>query len=169
VLGESGFGRGSVLNQFPNRIALLAATFARAMRAMVDLVQAQADRDPVIRLARLAPAIWESYQLPAATAVTEILLASRWDSALTAAIRPDAQLMEAELDAAMAEIATDAGIAAIDDLKVHACTLIANFRGLRIELMLSPDRVMIDRAIAAQLADHTRVCRVLLAGQPLNA
>jgi AcrR family transcriptional regulator len=169
VLGEAGLGRGSVLNQFPNRVALIAGAFTRAMQAMFDFVQARAETDPVVRLMQMAPAIWESYQLPAATAVTEILLASRWDTQLAVAIRPDALLMETEIDALMTRIAHTAEIAAIDDLKVHVRALVANFRGLRIELMLRPDRAMIERAIAAQLADHVRVCRLLLAGEPIHA
>jgi AcrR family transcriptional regulator len=167
VLAEAGLGRGSVLNQFPNRIALIAGAFARAMRAMVDCVEAGAAVDPVARLMHLALAIRESYRLPAATAVTEILLASRWDRDLAAAIRPDALRMESEIDAIMTRIADAAGVAAVEDLKVHARTLVANFRGLAIELMLSPDRAMIERAIVAQLADHARVCRLLLAGHGL--
>jgi len=167
VLAEAGLGRGSVLNQFPNRMTLIAGAFARAMRAMVDSVEAYAQTDPAAHLLRLAQAIWKSYQLPAATAVTEILLASRWDRDLAAAIRPDALRMESEIDAIMTRIADAAGIAAVEDLKVHARALVANFRGLAIELMLSPNRAMIERAIAAQLTDHVRVCRLLLAGHGL--
>lgn len=89
-MAEAGLSRGSVLHQFPNRVALMVATAERAMRRVMDSagVMAAAIEDPFERLSDYARISWETHSAPEGLALTDILLAARWDAELIAGLQP---------------------------------------------------------------------------------
>jgi AcrR family transcriptional regulator len=164
VMSKAGVSRGSVLNQFPTRLELMTATIEAAMRAMMADTQARFDRiaDPVERLRRLCDLYWEAQCLPVSVAVTEVLLAARWDTELAGALARVAGQIEIELDAETRRRAAQAGVNDIEAVVVHARMLILSLRGITLELMFDPDRQIIHHALDEIRASHDAFCdRVL--------
>ena len=112
VMAEAGVSRGSLLNQFPTRIALMAATSEAAMQAMIAATRARnaAFADPAARYRAMCDVTWMTQNMPEGAAVTEVLLAARRDEALALAFRPVARRIEAEIDQYTAELARAAGV-----------------------------------------------------------
>ena len=165
VMLKSGISRGSVLNQFPTRLDLMTATIEAAMRAMIADTNARFARvpDPVERLRRFCDLFWETQQLPVSVAVTEVLLAARWDTELAGTLAHVAAGIETELDAATRRFAAQAGVRDIEAVVVHARMLILSLRGMTLELMFDPDRQIIHHALDEIRASHEAFCDRMLA------
>lgn len=166
VMAKAGISRGSVLNQFPTRIALMAATSEAAMQAMIaDTRERIANiADPVQRYRATFEVTWAAQRMPEGAAVTEVLLAARRDEALALAFRPVAARIETEIDQSTAERARAAGVKEgdIDACLLHARILILTLRGITLELTFDPDRTMINRALEQVRALHAAHCERVL-------
>lgn len=164
VMERAGVSRGSVLHQFPTRIALISAAVEAAMETMMahtrdrmrDLPGAQAQYRAMCDL------FWETQKIPEGAAVTEALLASRWDEALAAALRPVATRIEAEIDQDTRATALAAGVKDVEACTVHARVLILTLRGITLELMYDKGRAMIHRALDQIRAQHAVHCEEML-------
>lgn len=169
VMARAGISRGSVLNQFPTRVALMAATSEAAMQAMIADTHARIANiaDPVQRYRATFDVTWAGQQMPEGTAVTEVLLAARRDEALAMAFRPVATRIESEIDQSTAERARGAGVreSDIDACLLHARILILTLRGITLELTFDPDRAMINRALEQVRALHAAHCDRVLGGR----
>ncbi|WP_375209768.1 TetR/AcrR family transcriptional regulator [Hyphomonas jannaschiana] len=167
VMAKAGISRGSVLNQFPTRLDLMTATIEAAMRGMMADTSARFARisDPVERLRRLCDLYWETQCLPVSAAVTEVLLAARWDMELAAMLGRVTKEIEIELDAETRRRGEDAGVNDPEALVVHARMLILSLRGMTLELMFDPDRQIIHHALEEIRASHQAFCDRMLAGQ----
>jgi len=169
VMARAGLSRGSVLNQFPTRIALMAATSDAAMQTMIADTRVRMDAipDPAARYRAMCEVTWAAQNLAEGAALTEVLLAARRDEALALAFRPVAERIEAEIDQYTAELARAAGVREqdIDACLVHGRVLILSLRGITLELSFDPDRKMINRALEQIRAMHKAHCdRVLGTG-----
>ncbi|PKP81440.1 MAG: hypothetical protein CVT79_10105 [Alphaproteobacteria bacterium HGW-Alphaproteobacteria-18] len=164
VMERAGVSRGSVLHQFPTRIALISAAVEAAMEIMMahtrdrmrDLPGAQAQYRAMCDL------FWETQKIPEGAAVTEALLASRWDGALAEALRPVATRIEAEIDQDTRATALAAGVKDVEACTVHARVLILTLRGITLELMYDKGRAMIHRALDQIRAQHVVHCEEML-------
>jgi AcrR family transcriptional regulator len=169
VLEQSGLSRGSVLNQFPTRIDLMAGAIQAAMEAMVAHIVTSAAKiaDPAERLRAMCDVFWTTQQLPGSTAVTEVLLAARWDRALAAALRPVASQIETEIDQFTAQLSRETGITGdgAEANLLHARILILSLRGITLELMYDQDRGVIHRALDQIRAMHQAHCDRVLGGR----
>ncbi len=169
VMEQAGLSRGSVLNQFPTRIDLMAATIQAAMEAMVahTLEQSSAFSDPAARMRAMCDVFWTTQQLPASTAVTEVLLAARWDGALAVALRPVASQIETEIDQFTAQLSREASVTGegLEANLLHARILILSLRGITLELMYDQDRGIIHRALDQIRLMHQAHCDRVLAGR----
>lgn len=168
VMAAAGVSRGSLLNQFPTRIALMAATSEAAMQAMIADTQARMDAipDSVRRYRAMCDVTWAAQNMAEGAAVTEVLLAARRDEALALAFRPVAQRIEAEIDQYTANLARAAGVKArdIDACLLHGRLLILSLRGIALELTFDPRRKMINRALDQIRAQHGAHCDRVLGG-----
>ncbi|WP_321489164.1 TetR/AcrR family transcriptional regulator [uncultured Hyphomonas sp.] len=164
VMSKSGISRGSVLNQFPTRLDLMTATIETAMRAMMADTSARFARiaDPVERLRRLCDVYWETQKLPLAAAVTEVLLAARWDTELASMLGRVTKEIEIELDAETRRRGMEAGVNDVEALVVHTRMLILSLRGMTLELMFDPDRQIIHHALEEIRASHDAFCDRML-------
>lgn len=164
VMERAGVSRGSVLHQFPTRIALIAGAIEAAMEIMMahtrermrDLADAEA------RYRAMCDVFWETQKIPEGAAVTEALLASRWDEALAEALRPVATRIEAEIDQDTRANALAAGVKDVEACAVHARVLILTLRGITLELMYDKGRAMIHRALDQVRAQHVVHCEEML-------
>lgn len=164
VMTRAGVSRGSVLHQFPTRIDLMAATIEAAMKGMMEDTRAryEAVRDPVDQLRQMSRLFWETQQIPEAAAVTEVLLAARWDPDLARELKTIAETIEVEIDEDVRRIAAQARVTDIEACVVHARILILSLRGIALELMFDPQRKMIHRALEEIHARHAEHCRKVL-------
>lgn len=160
VMNRTGVSRGSVLHQFPTRLDLMVAVSEMAMRRLMEDTQSrfEAMADPVRRYRHLSRIFWETQSLPEAIAVTELLLAARWDKELTASLKAVAETIEVEIDEDVRRFAMEAGVTDIDACLVHARSLILSLRGVTLELMFDPDRKAIHQALAHIHALHDEHC-----------
>ena len=168
VMAEAGVSRGSLLNQFPTRIALMAATSEAAMLAMIADTRARTAKiaSPADQYRAMCDIAWAAQNMAEGAAVTEVLLAARRDEALALAFRPVAQRIEAEIDQYTAELARAAGVKArdIDSCLLHGRLQILSLRGIALELSFDPRRKMINRALDQIRAQHGAHCDRVLRG-----
>jgi AcrR family transcriptional regulator len=168
VMAEAGVSRGSLLNQFPTRIALMAATSEAAMLAMIADTRARTAKvaNPADQYRAMCDIAWAAQNMAEGAAVTEVLLAARRDEALALAFRPVAQRIEAEIDQYTAELARAAGVKArdIDSCLLHGRLQILSLRGIALELSFDPRRKMINRALDQIRAQHGAHCDRVLRG-----
>lgn len=168
VMAEAGVSRGSLLNQFPTRIALMAATSEAAMQAMIADTRARTAKiaSPADQYRAMCDIAWAAQNMAEGTAVTEVLLAARRDEALALAFRPVAQRIEAEIDQYTEELARAAGVKArdIDSCLLHGRLQILSLRGIALELSFDPRRKMINRALDQIRAQHGAHCDRVLGG-----
>lgn len=168
VMAEAGVSRGSLLNQFPTRIALMAATSEAAMLAMIADTRARTAKvaNPADQYRAMCDIAWAAHNMAEGAAVTEVLLAARRDEALALAFRPVAQRIEAEIDQYTAELARAAGVKArdIDSCLLHGRLQILSLRGIALELSFDPRRKMINRALDQIRAQHGAHCDRVLRG-----
>jgi AcrR family transcriptional regulator len=166
VMEETGISRGSVLNQFPTRIALMTAAIETAMQAMVEYTRKRGSEieDPVQRVRQMCDVFWEAQNIPEAATVTEVLLAARWDGALAQALRPVAREIETEIDQYTTELALAAGVneTHLDLCRLHARILILSLRGITLERMYDKERSIIHRALDRIREMHLSQCDQLL-------
>ncbi len=164
VLTEAGISRGSVLNQFPTRLDLMAATADAAMQVLMADSQARMGetKDPLERIIRHVDVIWETQNIPAAAALSEILLAARWDLELAERLKPVIESTEKEIDRLMAGLATDAGIKDVAEYQLHVRVLILSMRGIAIESTFDNDRAIMRRALERFRQMHRRQCKRLM-------
>lgn len=164
VMERAGVSRGSVLHQFPTRIALISAAVEAAMEIMMahtrDCMRELPDAEA--RYRAMCDLYWETQKIPEAAAVTEALLASRWDGALAEALRPVATRVEAEIDQDTRATALAAGAKDVEACTVHARVLILTLRGITLELMYDKGRAMIHRALDQVRAQHAVHCEEML-------
>ena len=160
VMAEAGISRGSVLHQFPNRVALTIATMARSMEVVVSEARRMSAliHDPFTRLADYAQIVWDTHSLPEGLALTEILQAARWDEELAAGIRPFTQKSEDEVAVELAQLARAAGFPYPQVMVARGWLLVASARGLIIESRLGYERPMIAEAVEEMKRSHRRYC-----------
>lgn len=164
VMERASVSRGSVLHQFPTRIALIAGAVEAAMEIMMAHTRERmrALPDAEARYRAMCDLFWETQKIPEGAAVTEALLASRWDAALGEALRPIAMRIEAEIDQDTRATATAAGVKDVEACTVHARVLILTLRGITLELMYDKGRAMIHRALEQVRAQHVVHCEKML-------
>ncbi len=166
VMEETGISRGSVLNQFPTRVALMSAAIEAAMLAMVSDTRRRGaeSEDPVQRVREMCDVFWETQNIPEAVVVTEVLLAARWDGALAQALGPIASRIETEIDQYTMELILEAGVDASfhEDCLLHARILVLSLRGITLELMYDKDRRIMHRALARIREMHLSQCDIIL-------
>lgn len=165
VMIEAGLSRGSVLHQFPNRVALMVAAAELAMRRVMDSarVMAEAIEDPFERLSDYARISWETHSQPEGLALTDILLAARWDRELLDGLQPVTSSVEQEIHDEFIKLASEAGFTDAEALVPHGWLLIASVRGLIIEHSVNQSRPMIIAAIERMKERHRRFCANLAA------
>lgn len=160
VMERASVSRGSVLHQFPTRTDLIAGAVEAAMEAMIADTRARmrALTDPLQRYRSMCDLFWETQNIPEGAAVTEALLAARWDDALAEALRPIAVRIEEEIDEDTRAMAVAAGAVDVDACVVHARVLILTLRGITLELMFDQGRAMIHRALEQIRSQHAAHC-----------
>ena len=165
VMAEAGVSRGSLLHQFPTRLELTVATAEHTMRT----VMADADQrvreipSPLERLVQYPAVMWETQTSDAGLALTDILLAARWDKALAEALLPVTSEIELQVSDELLALAQNAGLPDPSAYVPHGWLLLASTRGLIIEYKLDPSRPMILTAMQALHDDHRLLCERLLA------
>jgi AcrR family transcriptional regulator len=164
VMAAAGASRGSVLHQFPTRLDLMEAAADSAMHVMLGDFQRRLDcvECPKARLMRTPDIAWEVQNETPAFAVSEILLAARWDRALAERLRPVVDRVEGELDGYFMEVARQAGMARPADIVVPTRLMISSLRGLTIELMFDGLRPTILDALEILKSNHIRLMETLL-------
>lgn len=162
VMAESGISRGSVLHQFPNRLALAIATAERTLSVVIELARADAVTRPDAfeRLASHAEVVWNAHSSPEGLALNEIVMAAGWDRELAEGIRPIIQAVEADIHDQFVDMAREAGLPDPEAFVARGWWLVSSVRGLVIEHRLLDSRPMIDAAIAEMKASHRRYCEV---------
>lgn len=150
--------RGSLLHQFPTRVHMMAAAADHAMALMIADCRQRFDQyaSPVERLRQFCNVIEASQREPAALALNEILLASRWEEGLADHLKLVAENVERVMDADVRRMAAEAGVTSPETLRVRARAIIAAMRGFALELMFNGDRAVIHQAIAVTRADYDR-------------
>ncbi len=164
VMHEAGISRGSVLHQFPNRVALAIATVARSMQVVMAEARVQAGKiaDPFSRLADYPQVVWDTHSLPEGLALTEILQAARWDMELAAGIRPITQRAEDEVALELVALARAAGFPDPQLMVARGWLLVASARGLIIESRLGYERPIIAQAVEEMKQSHRRFCETVV-------
>jgi AcrR family transcriptional regulator len=163
VMAESGISRGSVLHQFPNRLALAVATAERTLQVVIELARAgaQAKADPFERLASHAEVVWDAHSSPEGLALNEIVMAAGWDRELAEGIRPIVEVVEADIHEQFVELAREAGLPDPEAFVARGWWLVSSVRGLVIEHRLLQPRPVIDAAVEEMKASHRRYCEAL--------
>lgn len=169
VMDEARLSRGSVLNQFPNRIALMAGVIEASLDSLLVETNRRANRiaDPRARLRGIVDVFWESQKLPAATVVTEVLLAARWDEALATALRPVGEQIYQQFVIYVLELLREADVreANFEEGLAHAYLLILSLRGIALELMHNPGADVVYRVLDQIKAMHQAHCDKVLEGR----
>lgn len=167
VMEEAGLSRGSVLNQFPTRIALMTGVIEASLVIMLKDTALRASRitDPVERVRGICDVFWETMKLPAATVITEVLLAGRWDESLAIALRPVGLQIHEEIVRYVVDLSSGAGMSEThyEANLVHAYVLILSLRGIALELMHNPEGTVIYKALDQIKAIHQAHCDKVLA------
>jgi AcrR family transcriptional regulator len=170
VMKRSGLSRGSVLNQFPTRFALMAATSEAAMHEMIEdsRIRLATLSDPAERYRMKCDVAWASQNIPAGAAVTELLLAARWDDTLASALRGVARRIESEIDQDTEQTVRAAGVpeALVEECVVHSRILILALRGITLELTFDPERKVIHKALDRIRLMHRLHCDEVLGVSP---
>ncbi len=167
VMERAGVSRGSVLHQFPTRIALLSGAVEAAMEQMMQHTRERMRQlpDATARYRAMCDLYWETLNIPEGAAVTEALLASRWDEALAEALRPVAMRIEAEIDQESRATAVAAGAKDVEACMVHSRVMILTLRGITLELMYDKGRAMIHKALEQIRTQHAAHCEDMLGSQ----
>lgn len=169
ILGEAAVSRGSLLHQFPNRIALMVATAEWAMETMMTSSKAASARipDAFQRLVDHSHITWMVHNQPSGLTVMDILLAARWDRDLAHALQPVALRIEQDIQRGLWELASDAGLPDPSAYISQGWVIVAATRGLISEMSIGIDRPMILAAVAQMHEQHRLFCLDLVNGTPL--
>lgn len=164
VLTEAGTSRGSLLNQFSNRVDLMSSAADKSLSNMISSTRSKLEiiSDPVERIVHHFDISWDAHRSPEAIALTEILLASHWDVELARAITPAIEGRELELNDMLEWMAISAGMEDLNRYVLLGRLLNSNLRGLTIELMFDPDRKMIHQCLRELRTDYEVKWRGLL-------
>ncbi len=170
VMQEAGLSRGSVLHQFPTRVALAAETAKRCMFSIIEASKALASAidDPFERFADYPRVMWETQSSPEGLAFTDILLTMRWDRELASALQDVSMQIEQDIHDAFVRMAAEAGISDTEAVVPHGWLLLANVRGLLMEHALNPHRPMILEAINLMKSNHRAFCNEMRASSSCN-
>lgn len=141
VADEAGVSRGALTHQFPNKIDLMLAVVRHVFeQEAASYAKALDSKPPAEALLYLPEIMWEVLSQPSAIAVTEIMLATRSDPALSDKLR----LMQTEIDIVARDRITRRIAAAgltdrPDGAAIHRL-FVAAVRGLAIEAVSTGDR-----------------------------
>ena len=165
VMAEAGLSRGSLLHQFPTRLELAVATAEHAMRTVMADADARVGEiaSPLERLVQYPRVMWETQTSDCGLALTDILLAARWDQQLALALLPVTSKIEVQVSEELLVLAEKAGLPDPAAYVAHGWLLLASTRGLIIEYKLDPSRPMILSAMQALQDEHRLLCERLLA------
>ncbi|MAK62469.1 MAG: hypothetical protein CMK09_15980 [Ponticaulis sp.] len=168
IMQDTGLSRGSVLNQFPTRTEMMVEVADYAMHATIRhsnrlLAEFGTSREAVIGFFDVT---WKGQQTPHGIAMTEILLAARWDAALAEGLKPIAEQVETEIDDQAGKTAESAGVEDLAAWLTHVRVLILSLRGIVIESTYDDDRPAIRQAVVRLRQMHERQCGRLLPGKP---
>ena len=163
-MSKAGISRGSVLNQFPTRLDLMAATMDAAVRILVDDVQTRLDAisGPEQQLRKMFDVLWANQNIPEGVVITELLLAARWDTELAAEMARALPTFEEEFDDRTRQIAIRAKARDPEACVLCARMLVLALRGITLELMFDPDRKIILRALREIGALYENFCDYML-------
>ncbi len=149
VAEEAGVSRGALTHQFPSKIDLMLAVVRHVFEQEAAAYAKALDAKPAAEALSYLPEImWEVLSRPPAIAVTEIMLATRSDPALSDELR----LMQAEIDRVARERITRRIAAAgltdrPDGAAIHRL-FVAAVRGLAIEAVSTRDRERAGESVA---------------------
>ena len=157
VADAAGASRGSMLHQFPTRLEMTLAAADHAMRMMMAESRRLSDMmaDPRASLTHYPEIFAKVQATPAAAALTEILLASRWDRELARLLTPLVAAIDSEIEQDIADMSRRAGVVDAAGVAARIRLVIAATRGLAIETMFTAERAPI-RAAAAALREDFR-------------
>lgn len=160
VMAETGLSRGSILHQFRNRMELAVATAEYTMEFAIAETRkrATAIADPLERIADYPRIMWETQSQIEGVALTDILLATRWDKELATAIQPITQRIESEVDSELTRLASQAGFSDPAGFVPHGWLLLASIRGLVVEMSFSRSRPLILAAAETLQREHRALC-----------
>lgn len=150
IADTADVSRGAMLHQFPSRTDLMLGVAEYVINAQRqfytdELFKLQRGRERYVEITRLT---WEAWSQPSGIAVIEIMVATRSDPDLAKRFPPVAHaLVRSQRDDIWA-IAKSAGITDREEVEASAQLNLATIRGLCVDLMFTPDREPIDKAIA---------------------
>jgi AcrR family transcriptional regulator len=149
VMEEAGVSRGAMLHHFPTKVDLIIAVAEAAATYQDSYVRR--------RLANIAPGIdlflaittatWEVMCEPPASALIEIIIASRSDPALGERFPAIAERLEANQREGVWAVAKELGIRDRDAIERMVRLHRAAMRGLAIEMMFTGDRKAADEGM----------------------
>ena len=153
-----------MLHQFQTRLDLIVSTAEHAMDLMIEDSR---DRfrlisDPVEALERYPDVVWDIQNAPPGVAVTEILLAARWDADLAERLPAVVQRIDKIIDTDFTNLATKCRASDLPGLRAQARALIAATRGLTIELTFDRNRESIWLAWEMLKRSHREFVRARL-------
>ncbi len=140
VAAEAAVARGSLLHQFPTRIALILAVAQHAAQAQGEFIRAGLARLPAgrERFVGSVDVTWEAFQQPESRALLEIIIATRHDAELAASIPDFAQRFEAGVTRGARRFAEASGLqGGLGEAAAERRLILVALRGLAVEVMLS--------------------------------
>lgn len=167
ILSGASVSRGSLLHQFPNRIALMVTTAEWAMDAMLASSQRSAASisDAFERLVAYSHITWAVHNEPSGLTVMDLLLAARWDRDLAQALQPVALRIEQDIQRGLLDLAREAGLPDPSAYIPQGWVIVATTRGLMTEMSIGVDRPMISAAVDQMHEHHRLFCLSLAKGE----
>lgn len=154
VTERAGVSRGAILHHFPTKVDLMVAVAEYAAQYQNQFIRDRLADTPEgmpVYLA-LTYATWEVVVQPPATALLEVMMATRADAALAERLPEVISTFEARQRETVWRMAQRAGIrdrARVDDMvRLHRAAM----RGLAIELALTGDRAAAESSM--RLLEH---------------
>lgn len=147
ILQDSGVKRGTMIHQFPTRVDLMLEVVRCVYEDEGNAIYTRTMEtdDPIERILRIPELAFELYSRPAGVAVLEILLASRSDPVLSAALGPLQTVLEERTADNLRRVTEDAGLDPGEEGPVIRRMLTAAARGLAIDLIFSEDQALVSR------------------------
>jgi AcrR family transcriptional regulator len=149
VMEEAGVSRGAMLHHFPTKVDLIIAVAEAAATYQDSYVRRRlANVTPGIDLfLAITEATWEVMCEPPASALIEIIIASRSDPALGERFPAIAERLESNQREGVWAVAKDLGIRDRDAIERMVRLHRAAMRGLAIEMMFTGDRKAADESM----------------------
>lgn len=156
VLEHSGVSRGSLLHHYPTRHRLMVAA---AEEAVVRKVRAVEDalldaRHPIDALRRFPSEQWRVQNEAPARALSEILLAARWDAGLQDGLRATLVSWNRRIRDRIHETAAIVGLGNAEELATEFSVLIAAMQGLAATSAFLEDEGTVPRTLEALAARY---------------